>query len=105
MTPEDLVRALCARHGLPPEAGAAYLPLVQKALTAPDEVRDRILTLVSEGLSQRAQGLTAVPQVDKEVDREILIAIAKVLHTWAPSDSMLDLGSTLGRFGQGPEAA
>jgi hypothetical protein len=105
MTPEDLVRALCARHGLPPEAGAPYLILVQKALTAPDEVRDRILTLVNEGLSQRAQGLTAVPPAGQEVDREILVAIAKVLHTWAPSDSMLDLGSTLGHFGQGPEAA
>ena len=40
-----------------------------------------------------------------EVDREVLVAVARVLHGWTPSDSMLDLGSTLRRFGRDNEAA
>lgn len=105
MNPEDVVRALCARHGLPAEAGAPYLDLVTKALLAADDVRDRILKLVDAGLSERARGKALGLTLPPEVDVEILVAVARVLHGWTPSGSMLDLGSTLGKLGQGPEAA
>jgi hypothetical protein len=36
----------------------------------------------------------------------VLVAVARVLHDWTPSEPMLDLGSTLGGLGaQGPETA
>lgn len=105
MNPENLVRALCARHGLPPEAGAPYMPLIEKALAAPDEVRERLLTLVDGSLAQRAQGIPDDPALTKGVDREVLVAVARVLHNWSPSAPMLDLGSTMGRSGTTPETA
>lgn len=104
MNPEDVVRALCARHGLPAESGEPYLDLVSKALKAPNDVRDRILKLVDAGLAERARGdrdsLAAAG-----ADVEVLVSVARVLHGWTPSGSMLDLGSTLRKLGQGPEAA
>lgn len=105
MSPEDLVRALCQRHGLPAEAGAPYLDLVAKALLAPDDVRDRILKLVDAGLSERATAELTQKRALTDAEREVLVAVARVLHTWTPSGSMLDLGSTLGQIGQEPEAA
>lgn len=105
MNPQDVVRALCARHGLPEEAGAPYLDLVTKALVAANDVRDRILKLVDAGLAERARGTNIGPALPPQVDVEILVAVARVLHNWTPSGSMLDLGSTLGQLGQGPEAA
>ncbi len=103
MNPEDLVSAMCARHGLPPESGAHLLPLVKKALEAPDAIRNRILTVVDGSLALTAQGRAGGDRVWSDVDREVLIAVARVLHGWAPSDSMLDLGSSLDRLG--PDAA
>jgi hypothetical protein len=105
MNPENVVRSLCARHGLPPEAGAPYLSLVEKALASPDDVRERLLTLVDGSLAQRAQGIAEDPSFQADADREVLVAVARVLHAWTPSDPMLDLGSTLGRQGPAPESA
>jgi hypothetical protein len=105
MNPENVVRALCARHGLPPEAGAPYISLVEKALAAPDEVRDRLLTLVDGSLAQRAQGIPDEPAARKDVDHEVLMAVARTLHGWTPSAPMLDLGSKLGTSGPAPESA
>lgn len=93
MTPENLLRSMCERHGLPPEYGVRLLPLVQRALTAPDEVRERILALVDGNLAQVAlKGPSAVP----DLDLDVLIAVARVLHDWAPSGPMLDLGASFG---------
>jgi hypothetical protein len=105
MNPEDLVRALCNRHGLPEAAGAPYLDLVTKALAASNDVRDRILKLVDAGLSERARTDAVQKRALTEAEREVLLAVARVLHTWTPTGSMLDLGSTLGQLGQEPEAA
>jgi hypothetical protein len=105
MTPEDLVRALCARHGLPPEIGVSYLPLVEKALAAPDDVRDRILGLIEGNLAQRATLGTGVEVPWTQLDAELLLAVARVLHNWSPSNGMLDLGSTIGRPGFTPDGA
>jgi hypothetical protein len=53
MTPENLLRAMCERHGLPLEYGRRLLPLVRRAMEAPDEVRERILALVDGNLANR----------------------------------------------------
>jgi len=105
MNPENVVRALCARHGLPPEAGAPYMPLIERALAAPEDVRERLLTLVDGSLAQRAQGIPGDPLPRKDADREVLVAVARVLHGWTPSAPMLDLGSATGRPGSAPESA
>jgi hypothetical protein len=96
MSAEHLVRALCARHGLPSDAGTPFLPLVRKALLSPDGVRERILRLVDEALAERSEAL-ADARPGERGDDQVLVAVARVLHQWTPSESMLDLGSSLDR--------
>ncbi len=96
MSAENLVRALCARHGLPAQAGTPYLPLVRKALQSTDGTRERVLRLVDEALAERAEALAAGSR-DKAGDDRVLTAVARVLHPWSPSEGMLDLGSSLDR--------
>jgi hypothetical protein len=69
------------------------IPLVRRAMEAPDEVRERILTLVEGNLVQRARGEDGDAKLARDLDHEVLIAVAKVLHNWSPSEPMLDLGS------------
>ncbi|MBL8861616.1 MAG: hypothetical protein JNK02_06345 [Planctomycetes bacterium] len=96
MSAEHLVRALCARHGLPDEAGTPFLPLVRKALLATDTTRERILRLVDEALADRADAVANGTR-DAAGDDRVLMAVARVLHPWTPSEGILDLGSTLDR--------
>jgi hypothetical protein len=101
MSAENLLRALCARHGLPEEAGTPFLPLVRKALIATDDSRERILRLVDEALADRSEALAAGAR-DPAGDERVLVAVARVLHPWTPSEGILDLGSSLDqRRGEG----
>lgn len=99
MNAENLLRAMCERHGLSPESGARLLPLVRRALEAPHDVRDRILRLVDDNLKGSATGELEPKKLWRDLDEEVLIAVARVLHGWSPSAPMLDLGSQLGGFG------
>jgi hypothetical protein len=99
MNAENLLRAMCERHGLSPESGARLLPLVRRALEAPNDVRDRILRLVDDNLKGSAPGHVEPDKLWRDIDDEVLIAVARVLHGWSPSAPMLDLGSQLGGFG------
>jgi hypothetical protein len=94
MSAENLVRALCARHGLPVEAGTPFLPLVRKALLSEDGARERILRLVDGALADRGEQMVGGLH-DVNGDDRVLIAVARVLHPWVPSEGMLDLGSSL----------
>jgi len=94
MSAEHLVRALCARHGLPESAGTPFLPLVRKALLATDGARERVLRLVDEALGERGEAL-ATGSRNSAGDDRVLVAVARVLHGWTPTDGMLDLGSSL----------
>lgn len=106
MTPENLLRSMCERHGLPAEYGQRLLPLVRRAMEAPDEVRERLLALVDGNLATRAQGEPDGAPSERDVDHDVLVAVARVLHAWSPSEPMSDLGSSLGGLGtQGPEIA
>lgn len=96
MSAENLVRALCARHGLPAEAGTPYLPLVRKALLSTDGTRERVLRLVDEALAERADVLAGGLR-DAAGDDRVMVSVARVLHGWSPSEGMLDLGSSLDR--------
>lgn len=93
MTPENWLRSVCERHGLPASYGLRLIPLVRRAMEAPDEVRERILALVEGNLVQRARGESGDPTLMRDLDHEVLLAVAKVLHNWSPSEPMLDLGS------------
>jgi hypothetical protein len=88
MTPESTLRALCERHQVPYSVGERLLPLVRSALEAPEPTRERLLALVERNLQQRAP----------DADREVLLAVARVLHDWSPSDPLLDLGGNQGRL-------
>jgi hypothetical protein len=98
MTPESTLRALCERNQVPYSHGERLLPIVRRALEAPQATRERILALVERDLRERA-GSAAVPaKPARDPDQEILLAVARVLHDWTPSDPLLDLGGTLGRL-------
>ena len=106
MNPENLLRSMCERHGLPADYGVRLLPLVRRAMSAPDEVRDRILALVEGNLRSKAENQVRDQDPWVGLDQEVLMAVARVLHNWSPSEPMLDLGSSLGGFqAQGPESA
>jgi hypothetical protein len=74
------------------------LPLVRRALEAPVDVRDRILALVEKHVAEKALGLgkeCASEGPRKEREDEMLVAVARVLHGWVPSEPLIDLGSSL----------
>ena len=91
----EILRQMCKRHGLPPDFGERLLPLVRRALQAPDDVRQRILALVENNLARKADA-EQKPKPLSEVDQAVLVAVARVLHDWDPSSSILDLGRKLG---------
>ena len=97
MTPENLLRSMCERHGLPADYGERLIPLVRRAMAAPDEVRDRILALVDGNLAQHAaKDGNPGPLPAPDPDKEVLLAVARVLHNWTPAEPMLDLGWNVG---------
>ncbi len=98
MTPENWLRSMCVRHGLPPECGKPLVPFVQRAFEAPREQRAKLLKLVEADLALRAGLPTPTPpsEVSSDQDRQVLTAVARVLHGWTPSRPMLDLGDQLG---------
>lgn len=95
MEPERLLQRMCQRHSLPFEAGKALLPLIQRALISPDKVRDRILTLVDRNLARHAEGKSpgsTLAAVERDLDEEVLLSVAKVLHNWNTGGKPNQLG-------------
>lgn len=88
---------MCQRHGLTADDSARLLPLIERALHAPNSVRDRILLLVDHNLSKKATGTSSRdPQrVQHDLDEEILCSVGRVLHRWTPSPKLLELGRIL----------
>jgi len=95
MDPERLLRRICERHGLPAKAGRRLIPLVRKALESPPRVRDRILSLVERNLARDGSGEGSVDALIRDLDQEVLVSVAKVLHGWTPSPRVLEMGGTL----------
>ena len=88
---------MCDRHGLPFGDASRLLPLIERALAAPHHVRDRILHLVENNLARKATGSAAATSeaVQGDLDDEVLLSVARVLHNWTPSAKVLDLGRVL----------
>ena len=95
MTPKTLLHAMCKRHGLSVENGQSLLPLVQKALRSPTELRNRILFLVDGSLAERARGIESEQGLLNQLDDDVLKAVARVMHTWSPSGDVLDMGGLM----------
>ena len=74
------------------------IPLVQRALESPDGVRDRILALVEGNLARRGSGKEDVKKLFEDLDQEVLLAVAKILHPWAPSKKVMGMGGDLPPF-------
>ncbi len=98
MDPHQLLTSMCERHGLPQSGAKRLLPLIERALVSPNQVRDRILTLVDQSLArQAASNAEARPEkVFHDLDNETLRSVAQLLHDWAPSSDLLDLPGALG---------
>ena len=94
MNPESTLRSLCERNQVPYSLGLGerLLPIVRRALESPDEMRDRILALVERNLKLRAAGGDGQDLLERDMQHEVLVAVARVLHDWAPTDPFLDLG-------------
>ena len=73
------------------------LPLVERALSSPEDVRERILILIDNNLARQAGDELLDPKVNLEEDvgEEVLLSVAKVLHHWVPSAKILDLSMIL----------
>ncbi len=69
-----------------------HLSLVRQALKSPLEVRHRILLLVDGNLAERARGERSSEKAHGARDEDILRAIARVMHSWTPSEGVLGLG-------------
>lgn len=97
MDARSLLQRMCSRHGLPFQDASRLLPLIERALISPNDVRDRILILVDNNLARRASGdPSAVPgQVQRDLDEEVLVSVSRVLHGWTPSPKVLDLSKIL----------
>jgi hypothetical protein len=102
MNPDSLARSLCERHGLPTEHADLLLPLLRKTVQAPDAVRDRILEILEANLKQVASGKAAPDKIWIDLDHEVLVAVARVIHKWTPSGEMLDFGAMIDRLGLEP---
>lgn len=102
MDPQVLLERLCRRHGVPPARGERLLPLVRWALESPSEVRVRILAIVEETLSWHARDLEGEEELASAANQSVLLAVARVLHTWSPSERILGLEAEGGSAGPRP---
>ena len=87
MDTRRLLQRLCRRHGLPFEEAARLLPILRRAVRSPAEVRDRLLQIVERSLARRAPpGVRhAADAVFRDLDDELLLSVAQVLHVWTPA--------------------
>jgi len=98
MTPEEMLRRMCVRHGLPPDYATKLVPVVRRAMESPEEVRERILAMVEGNLAQHAADLDEPPALSSDPDDAVLLAVARLMHHWTPSENALDPKTGLDGF-------
>ena len=88
---------MCERHGLPYARAARLLPLIERALVSPTRQRDRLLLLVENNLARKArrQPPASLEPAFDDLDAEVLVSVARVLHAWTPPRDLLDLRGVL----------
>lgn len=105
MDAERLLKRMCARHGLSSATEHELLPLMQRALISPDDVRRRIFAMIEDTVRRRSEGdaTATLAALEQDLDDEVLRAVALRVHTWDPpwrkrpfgaiGDGRLDLSS------------
>jgi hypothetical protein len=84
---------MCARHQVPVGEAERLLPLLERALASSSRVRLRVLTHIERALAKRNQGATVrLEEVEKDLDAEVLVSVARLLHGWSPSQGTLGFG-------------
>lgn len=96
MEAERLLARMCRRHAIDPDEASDLTRLVQRALISPTSVRKRILGLIDAALMRRAGGdsTATLEAVERDLDEEVLLAVAKRVHSWEPGDSLDGFGLT-----------
>ena len=84
MTPRQHLTDLCDRYGLPHERGERLLPLVERALSAPDGLKKRILGLVEGNLERESK--RRQDDREAELDERMLKVVARLIHSWSAPD-------------------
>ena len=89
MHPEETLRRLCRRYGVPLEIGGRLLPLVERAAAGTPEVRRHLLAVVKATLAHDAAEVASQDhelarrrRLEEHLDRNALVAVARVLHRW-----------------------
>ncbi|HIF42419.1 MAG TPA: hypothetical protein EYQ74_15155 [Planctomycetes bacterium] len=98
MDAKNLLQRMCTRQGLSLSRGSHLLPLVERALHSPESVRNRILTMVANSLARKVSGEEAAEEggaTQEDLDDEVLISVARVMHTWTPSARVHELEELL----------
>ena len=87
MDPERLLERLCRRHGVDPGDATRLRPLLERALISSPRVRTRILSLIESHLARRSEAGAppSADSVERELDEEVLVSVARTLHHWSPS--------------------
>ena len=94
MDARSLLQRMCSRQGIALSKGSHLLPLVQRALHSPESVRNRILTMVANSLARKVSGEDVgqeTTMAQDDLDEEVLISVARVMHDWTPSASVHEL--------------
>ena len=87
---------MCRRHALDPKDAADFSRLVERAIISPAKARKKILDLIDQALARRASGdkTATLDAVERDLDEEVLLAVAKRVHDWEPGSSLEGFGLT-----------
>lgn len=87
MDSRRLLQRICRRHGLAYDEATRLLPILRRAIRSPAEVRDRLLLVIERSLARRSAATArhAPDAVFRDLDDELLVSVAQVLHVWKPT--------------------
>ena len=86
MHAQDTLRTLCLRHGLDEAFGRRLLPLLERAASAPPEVRDRLLRLVEQSFVRESERRATLRENAEAAQEDALLNVARALHAWDPPE-------------------
>jgi len=83
MNSTNILAGLCAFYDVPVAKAQKLIPLIERAIAAPEPMRGRILSLVKRTLKREAEHHRASTR-EQELDERMLGVVAKVVHPWTP---------------------
>jgi len=82
-SPQDIIRRLSARFGVPVSFGQRMLPLLERATALEGDPRKRILDLVERSYAHEAE-LRRSREPPSPEEQRVLSTVAGILHGWEP---------------------